>query len=94
MGVESWTLLPPPLYGEGGWREATDGWGTLVRCAESPDYPTLAALRPVPPHEGEGVDLGPHQFLSPFSSAVGMALQDLGEITPGPALVVGGDLFG
>jgi very-short-patch-repair endonuclease len=43
----------PSLNGEGGRGEAEVGWGSVGRSAGSElerDSPTLAALRPVPPH--------------------------------------------
>src|SRR5438445_13672616 len=48
----------PPLYGEGGRGEASDGWGSVGPSAESVferGFPTPAGWRRLdPPHEGEG----------------------------------------
>src|SRR3954469_4335807 len=47
----------PPLYGEGVWSEATDGWGGRVQVLtrhSGPHFPTRLADARHPPHKGEG----------------------------------------
>ena len=49
-------IIPPPC-GEGGDAAGGDGWGIVGQRAESElerDFPTLAALRPVPPLKRRG----------------------------------------
>jgi len=44
----------PPLHGEGGPKGRVGLCGSTRNVRENPHSPTLAASRPVPPHEGEG----------------------------------------
>jgi 5-oxoprolinase (ATP-hydrolysing) len=55
--VEAEAISSPPLNGEGGRGEAEVGWGSVGRSAGpvvERDFPTPAASRLDPPHEGEG----------------------------------------
>ena len=41
-------LLFPPLYGEGGWREAPDGWGDLIGPLQRHQYGMHHAVQILP----------------------------------------------